>query len=89
VLDRIEFIQGDLLEPLKNREIDLIVSNPPYVPTQELDQSPVKETRGLQFEPRIALDGGSDGLKFVNKIKEFGVPAVLETIGGEIITVNF
>ena len=89
VLDKIEWLQGDLLEPLEGKKIDLIVSNPPYVPTQELDQSPTPETRGLRFEPRMALDGGEDGLRFVNKIKEFGVPAVLESLNGEIITVNF
>ncbi|HSX24921.1 MAG TPA: HemK/PrmC family methyltransferase [Candidatus Andersenbacteria bacterium] len=96
------------------RKVDLIVSNPPYVTTQELltirhpgldpgstsnDESgfPIKsgmttnDTIGLLFEPKIALDGGEDGLKFVNQIKEYSkkhsIPAIIETVGGEIITV--
>ncbi|MEO6077179.1 MAG: HemK/PrmC family methyltransferase [Candidatus Andersenbacteria bacterium] len=36
VSDRIEFLEGNLLEPIKNKKIDLIVSNPPYVPSAEL-----------------------------------------------------
>lgn len=88
VLDRLEFLQGDMLAPLRDIQVDLIVSNPPYVPTAEVHQAGAKkETRGLLFEPPMALDGGVDGELFVNQIKESGIPAVIETIGGEIIAV--
>ncbi len=92
VLDRIEFVQGDLLDPIKNKKIDLLVSNPPYIPNKELSRAEYSvETRGLLFEPEIALNGGSDGLKFVNQIKEYSqtnnIPAIIETVGGEIITI--
>ncbi len=104
VLEKIEFIQGDMFGPFdfdqgKPHKIDLIVSNPPYIPTSELDaiycvQKPnphnSKETpwnEGLLFEPRIALDGGPDGQKFVDQIKKSGIPAIIETTGGEIIEV--
>ena len=51
--------QGSLLEPVAGRTFDLIVSNPPYIPTPDLaDLQP--EVRG--FEPLLALDGGQDGL---------------------------
>ena len=55
----VEFRQGSLLEPLAGRVVDAIVSNPPYVSSSEW--------RGLMplvrdFEPRLALDGGPDGL---------------------------
>lgn len=89
VTDRIEFIEGDMLSPLQGIAADLIVSNPPYVPTSELSKAGnSQETRGLLFEPRIALDGGVDGQAFVDKIKESNIPAIIETTGGGIVT-NF
>ncbi len=87
VTDRIEFIEGDMLIPLQSNQIDLIVSNPPYVPTKELANAENSQvTHGLLSEPSIALDGGKDGLDFVRKIKASKIPAIIETIGGEIIT---
>ncbi len=87
VADRIEFIEGDMFTPFEDITIDLIVSNPPYIPAHELSKAEgSQETRGLLFEPRIALDGGIDGLDFVRKIQEAHIPAVIETVGGEIIT---
>lgn len=88
VLDRIEFIEGDMLSPLQGIPVDLIVSNPPYVPTAEvLNAADTKETYGLLFEPKIALDGGVDGQLFLNQIKESGIPAIIETTGGRIIEI--
>ncbi len=59
---RISFVQADILrnEPLGAQKFDAIVSNPPYI------QSAVIDTLSVQVkkEPRIALDGGSDGLDF-------------------------
>jgi methylase of polypeptide subunit release factors len=78
-----------MLEPLKNRSIDLIVSNPPYVPSGELNHPLVAPDRiGLAFEPRSALDGGVDGYQFVNEIKLAGIPAITEGLGGDICTFN-
>lgn len=103
VLEKIEFIQGDMLDAIKGRHVDLIVSNPPYVPTEELDELATtfpppprpqaglpliqggEIRRGLLFEPRIALDGGPDGQMFVNQIKKSGIPAIIETTGGNTI----
>lgn len=78
VADKIEFIQGDMIEALKSKKVDLIVSNPPYIPTKEI----------LPFEPVLALDGGVDGQKFINQIKVSDVPAMVETTGGAIRTFN-
>ena len=86
--NRIDFRLGDMLSPLRGKKIDLLVSNPPYVPTAELDKRATIETAGLQFEPRAALDGGPDGLAFVSQIKKAGMPAVIETVGGEIDVVD-
>lgn len=60
--NRITFMQGSLLAPLDARgshALDLIVANPPYVTSREMDGLP-EEVRG--FEPRMALHGGEDGL---------------------------
>lgn len=86
VSDMIEFIQGNMLAPLEGRTVDLIVSNPPYVPTQEVLKAGFRqETTGLIFEPRVALDGGEDGMQFVRQIQASRIPAVIETRNGEII----
>ena len=55
--DRIEFVQGDMLAPVEV-PIDVIVSNPPYIPSGEIGDLAVEVRR----EPRLALDGGDDGL---------------------------
>jgi release factor glutamine methyltransferase len=64
---RIEFLEGDLLEPLAglDERIDVIVANPPYVPAAELDR--LQPEVGL-YEPRIALDGGRNGLDYYRRI---------------------
>ncbi|MGM9972349.1 MAG: peptide chain release factor N(5)-glutamine methyltransferase [Anaeroplasmataceae bacterium] len=55
----VRILQGDMLEPLKGMKFDILVSNPPYIPTTENVMSLVKDN-----EPNIALFGGSDGMKF-------------------------
>ena len=61
----IEFYQGDMLEPLIDREmkVDIFVSNPPYIPVEQDIESVVKDN-----EPHVALFGGNDGLYFYRKI---------------------
>lgn len=62
----IEFIQSDLFEHIdRERKFDIIVSNPPYIKTEEIT-SLMPEVRS--FEPMMALDGDLDGLKFYRKI---------------------
>jgi release factor glutamine methyltransferase len=63
---RIEFLHGDLLEPLSNQAVlDAVVSNPPYISEVDLvDLQPeVKE-----YEPRVALAAGPDGLAVVRRL---------------------
>jgi release factor glutamine methyltransferase len=64
VADRCHFIKGNLLGPLKG-PVDLIVSNPPYIPSDEIKklQPEVRE-----WEPKQALDGGKDGLDYIRKL---------------------
>lgn len=59
------FKQGDMVSPLYGNKFDIIVSNPPYIPTVEEVDSLVKDN-----EPNIALFGGNDGLKFYRIIVE-------------------
>jgi release factor glutamine methyltransferase len=58
---RVNFHCAGDFAPAGQREFDLIVSNPPYIPTNELN-SLQPEVR--DHEPRLALDGGADGLEF-------------------------
>ncbi|MDR2141849.1 MAG: peptide chain release factor N(5)-glutamine methyltransferase [Deltaproteobacteria bacterium] len=60
VADQVEFRQGDLAEPLKGQTLDLICANLPYIPTAEIS---TLDPTVAQFEPRLALDGGPDGLE--------------------------
>ncbi len=63
----ITFYHGDMLEPLieKNLKLDILVSNPPYIPVEQEVQKSVGE-----YEPHVALFGGNDGLYFYRKIFE-------------------
>ena len=58
------FVLGDLFEPVSGK-YDCIVSNPPYIASREVDVL-MEEVR--DHEPRMALDGGEDGLYFYRKI---------------------
>ncbi|MDD5069235.1 MAG: peptide chain release factor N(5)-glutamine methyltransferase [Candidatus Omnitrophica bacterium] len=57
----IRFVASDLYSALEGEKFDLIISNPPYVKTGQIEGS-------LKFEPIIALDGGFDGLFFIRRI---------------------
>lgn len=65
--DRIAFGERDVLEfrPAPDEKYDVIVSNPPYLRTDEIASYP-----DLAAEPRSALDGGADGLDFYRRILE-------------------
>lgn len=72
----VEFFQGDLFAPLKGRTFDLIVTNPPYIPSGDLSAL----QKEVQQEPRMALDGGADGLDFYRRIA-LEAPSHLKTAG--------
>jgi release factor glutamine methyltransferase len=59
VMDRVCLLHGDMLDPLPEA-VDLIIANLPYVRNSELS--------GLRFEPRLALDGGSDGMGKIRRL---------------------
>ena len=64
VSNNIEFVESDLFDKIKNLKFDIIVSNPPYIKTEEIK----KLSKDVQNEPILALDGGKDGLKFYREI---------------------
>lgn len=66
VKNNIEFIESDLFSEIKDQKFDIIVSNPPYIETKVLKYLP----KDVQNEPRLALDGGKDGLNFYRRILE-------------------
>ena len=71
--ERISFRRGDGCLPLLDDTVDVLVSNPPYIATAEwerLDAS-VKD-----YEPRLALDGGADGLDVYRRLVREAVTAL-------------
>ncbi|RZN18018.1 50S ribosomal protein L3 N(5)-glutamine methyltransferase [Bradyrhizobium sp. Leo121] len=62
--DRLTLHQGDLFKPLVGRRYDLIISNPPYVDVLGMASLP----RECRAEPKLAFDGGADGLDIVRRI---------------------
>jgi release factor glutamine methyltransferase len=78
---QIEFFEGDGFAALpKDSEFDLIISNPPYIPTGEIEtlQPEVRD-----FDPRAALDGGADGLDFYRRLAASAKPFLRP--GGKIM----
>ena len=64
VAERCRFHVGDLAEPVRNQRFDLIIANLPYIPTSHLPKAPDPTS----FEPRVALDGGPDGLTHYRRL---------------------
>lgn len=96
VRDRIEWLEGDLLAPLRERQvadtIDVIVSNPPYI--SESDWAGL-EPEVRVFEPRMALIGGTQGTEFHERLlresREFLAPGgllIMEIGVGQAATVR-
>jgi len=66
VADRIDFLQSDLFDALSSQgSFDWVVSNPPYITTREMEHLPI-DIR--DYEPKLALDGGADGLDVIRRI---------------------
>lgn len=77
VADRVTVLEGDLFDPVAGRRFDMVVSNPPYVPSGCRDSLPV-EVR--EHEPGEALFAGPDGLDVIRRLAA-GAPSVLEPGG--------
>ena len=83
----LSFIYGNWLNPLDNfkKKLDLVISNPPYIPRDTYEQLP-KEVK--RFEPKIALLGGEDGLVHIREIIK-NTPFYLKEKGWLIIENHF
>ena len=68
VQDKITFVESNLFQDLRQEKYDMIVSNPPYIRRKELETL----DREVRKEPRLALDGGEDGLEFYRNIIDKG-----------------
>ena len=62
--DRVTLHRGDLFQPLGDKRYDLIISNPPYVDARGMAELP----RECRAEPKLAFDGGADGLDVIRRM---------------------
>ena len=82
---RIDFREGDLFGPIRaGEQFDFVISNPPYIPTADV---PGLETGVSKFEPKQALDGGTDGFAVFDRILT-GALAVLKPGGSLIVEIG-
>jgi release factor glutamine methyltransferase len=85
--ERVTCLCGDMFAPLNPRQarFDLLLSNPPYIPTGQLPFLPVTVRN---YEPRAALDGGDDGLRFYRDLAAEG-PDYISGAGVMIVEVGY
>ena len=63
---KVQFIHSDLFKELKkSKKYDIIISNPPYIKSEDIEKL---DSEVKNYDPRLALDGGADGLDFYRKI---------------------
>lgn len=83
VTERVSFLQQDLLSPAASLEaVDLICANLPYIPSDDLAVLEVS-----RHEPRLALDGGADGLDLIRRLLN-QAPAVLSPTGAMLLEIE-
>ena len=84
VANRLTLVRGDIYDNIDDR-FDMIVSNPPYIPSEQLAklQAEVRD-----FEPTVALDGGDDGLDIIRRIVD-GAPNRLKPQGYLLLEVGY
>jgi release factor glutamine methyltransferase len=73
----VRWVKGNWVDPVRDERFDLVVSNPPYIATDELAGL---DPSVRDWEPWLALDGGQDGLRATERILR-DVPAVLAPAG--------
>ncbi|NLM68953.1 MAG: peptide chain release factor N(5)-glutamine methyltransferase [Firmicutes bacterium] len=84
VADRLSFLQSDMLSQVPPQRFDLICSNPPYIPTGDLEHL----EQEVQLEPQLALDGGQDGLDFYRVLIQ-QAPRYLTSGGHLLVEIGF
>ncbi len=83
--DRVKTMKTDILKDCPDSKYDMIVSNPPYI---ETDVIPTLMTEVRDYEPRIALDGGADGLIFYRRIADIA-PRLLTEDGIIVLEIGY
>ncbi|MFM2244553.1 MAG: hypothetical protein RL071_627 [Pseudomonadota bacterium] len=80
--ERVAVLRGDLLTPIPaERPIDVVVSNPPYIPTADIAGL---DPEVRDFEPHLALDGGADGLAVYRRLLPLAAARAREAVLVEI-----
>lgn len=85
VADRVEVRRGDWADPCTGERFDLVVSNPPYV---RRDEIAALEPEVRDFEPRIALDGGADGLDAYRRLAATA-DSILDPNGALVVEIGY
>jgi release factor glutamine methyltransferase len=83
VAEAVAFAEADLL-PAGERPFDLVLANLPYIPSADIEGLPI----AASFEPRLALDGGPDGLALVRRLLA-ALPSVLAPEGTALLEIGF
>ena len=73
------FVLGDIRTSLVGEKFDVIVSNPPYIPTKDIEGLSLE----VKKEPRLALDGGEDGLDIIKFLVNDGLSLLKD--GGKML----
>jgi HemK-like putative methylase len=82
--ERIEVTHSSLQEFASAEPFDMIISNPPYIPTDVIDML----SSEVQYEPHSALDGGEDGLRYYRAIVAYA-PLILKKDGIIIFEIGY
>lgn len=80
---KVRLLTGDMFAPVAEEKFDIIVSNPPYIPTADIKRL---EEKVRSFEPASALDGGADGLDFYRII---AAEAAVHLTDGGVLFLEF
>lgn len=83
VADRVRFVEADLLPPLVSLPFALVLANLPYVASADVAKLPI----AASFEPRLALDGGPDGLDVIRRLVR-RLPEVLAAGGTALLEIG-
>ncbi|MCA1597047.1 MAG: peptide chain release factor N(5)-glutamine methyltransferase [Chloroflexi bacterium] len=87
VKDRVRLLEGSLMDPIPalwRGELDLMISNPPYIPSALIESLQPEVAR---YEPREALDGGNDGLAVIRELAA-AAPGWLRPTGALMLEVG-
>ena len=76
---RCAFVLGDVRSDIPKERFDMILSNPPYIPTQDIEGL----SQEVKKEPRLALDGGEDGLDIIRFLVSEGISYLRD--GGKML----